>query len=326
MSDSSGAPPRQGDGDEGRALVVDDPERDPWKTLLDTGAALIGPHDWWPPTSTSVQASLLSAIGRRRDVARADDRPRQFPDAGMVILRSRPEDGPEIWCRCDGGPLGFLSIAAHGHADALSLEVRHDGVEILADPGTYCYHGESEWREWFRSTAAHNTVELGGVSQADSGGPFLWTTDVQTTTVTCDVGEQPVQSWAAEHEGYLRLAPSARHRRSVTLDSGAHQLTVVDTICSSAPTPLQISWHLGPDVDVVLEAGRARISWQSGSHQRCGTITLPAQLSWTLHRGQVEPVAGWYSPRFGSRIPTSALLGRGVANLSTQCVTKMELM
>jgi hypothetical protein len=56
--------------------------------------------------------------------------------------------------------------------DALSLEVRHDGVDIVADPGTYCYHGEPAWREWFRSTAAHNTVEMAGVSQAESGGPF----------------------------------------------------------------------------------------------------------------------------------------------------------
>ena len=40
------------------------------------------------------------------------------------------------------GPHGFLSIAAHAHADALSVEVRHGGVEILVDPGTYCYHGE----------------------------------------------------------------------------------------------------------------------------------------------------------------------------------------
>ena len=64
-----------------------------------------------------------------------------FADAGLHVLRTSPADGPEIWCRCDGGPHGFLSIAAHGHADALSIEVRHDGVDLFVDPGTYCYHG-----------------------------------------------------------------------------------------------------------------------------------------------------------------------------------------
>ena len=47
-----------------------------------------------------------------------------------------------MWCRRDAGPHGYLSIAAHAHADALSIEVRHDGVDVLADPGTYCYHGD----------------------------------------------------------------------------------------------------------------------------------------------------------------------------------------
>ena len=135
---------------------------------------------------------LLAGQSRRRCLAPSGGRAschdlqfgqRRFADAGLVILRSRPEDGPEIWCRCDGGPHGFLSIAAHAHADALSLEVRHDGVDILADPGTYCYHGEPAWREWFRSTAGHNTVEVDSVNQAESGGPFLWTTQVRTDNV-----------------------------------------------------------------------------------------------------------------------------------------------
>ena len=141
------------------------------------------------------------------------------PTPGWSCCVPAPKDGPEIWCRCDGGPHGFLSIAAHAHADALSVEVRHDGVDILTDPGTYCYHGEPEWREWFRSTAAHNTVEVGGASQSESGGPFLWTTQAQTRTVTCEVGEQPVQTWTAEHDGYRRLSTPTVHRRSVTLDS-----------------------------------------------------------------------------------------------------------
>ena len=128
----------------------------------------------------------------------------------MVLLRSRPEDGPEIWCRCDGGPHGFLSIAAHAHADALSVEVRHDGIDILADPGTYCYHGEPEWRQWFRSTAAHNTLEISRVSQSESGGPFLWTTHARATTLAFDLAERPVQTWSAEHDGYRRLAPPSR--------------------------------------------------------------------------------------------------------------------
>ena len=108
----------------------------------------------------------------------------------MTLLRSSPSDGEEIWCRCDAGPHGFLSIAAHAHADALSVEVRHDGVDVLADPGTYCYHGEPSWRRYFRSTLAHNTIEVGGQDQSSSGGPFLWTRHAQSTLVGLERDER----------------------------------------------------------------------------------------------------------------------------------------
>ncbi len=323
--DTTGRPPRQGDGDEGRAAVLDDPERDPWAAVLSTGAALLGAAPWWPVVPVGVQDYLLSALGRRRHLPRPAVRPRRFADAGLVLLRSSIEDGPEIWCRCDGGPHGFLSIAAHAHADALSVEVRHDGVDILADPGTYCYHGEPEWRRWFRSTSAHNTIEIGGISQSDSGGPFLWTAQARTAVLTCDVGEQPVQTWSAEHDGYLRLATPTTHRRSVTLDSHDRRLKIVDAFEARAPVESILSWHLGPHVQVDLTRGTAALSWSVGPERRRGVLTLPDELTWTCHRGEVNPIAGWYSPRFGARVPAVSLIGRGTVSSSTSLTTVLEL-
>ena len=323
--DARNQAPRQGDGDEGRALVVDDPDHDPWAAVLGTGADLLGPAEWWPTFDGGVQAAVLGALGRPRRLRRPPTRPRRFPDAGLVVLRSRAEDGPEIWCRCDGGPHGFLSIAAHAHADALSLEVRHDGVDIFADPGTYCYHGEPVWREWFRSTAAHNTIEVGGVNQSDSGGPFLWTTQAETRTETCEVGEQHVQTWSAMHDGYLRLSTPTVHRRSVTLDSPGRTLTVVDTFETTAEVQLRLSWHLGPDVQVDLNESRAALTWQVGPDSRRGTLELPDALGWTSHRADNDPVVGWYSPRFGRRVAATSLVGRGTGSSSTKLVTVLEL-
>ena len=123
-------PPRQGDSDEGRALVVASPESNRWEALLALGQALFGAPEWWPPAQPGVASTLLSALARRRPLPdRPARRPWHFDDAGITIFRSEPAGGPEIWCRCDSGPHGFLSIAAHAHADALSIEVRHDGTE-----------------------------------------------------------------------------------------------------------------------------------------------------------------------------------------------------
>ena len=93
----------------------------------------------------------------------------------MTILRVRPGRPSEIWCRCDGGPLGFMTTAAHGHDDALSVELRHGGVDVLADPGTYCYQLEPFWRSYFRSnrvTTPSNSPRPGTPSRrGHSSGP-----------------------------------------------------------------------------------------------------------------------------------------------------------
>jgi hypothetical protein len=323
--DVRGRAPRQNDGDEGRAIVVDDPELDPWAVAVGSGVALLGAPDWAERPSASVQAALFGAIGRQRRVARATARQDTFPDAGLTLLRSRPTDGPEIWCRCDSGPHGFLAIAAHAHADALSIELRHDGTDILADPGTYCYHGEPAWRAWLRSTAAHNTLEVGGVDQAESGGPFLWTTTVHTSTLATEVGDRPHQTWTAEHDGYRRLATPTTHRRSVTLDSVSRRLVVHDSLDADRPVPVTLAWQLGPEVEVSLAEGVAELSWPTANGVARGRLILPGSLDWSARRGELEPIAGWYAPRFGSKVPSWTLLGRGAADSATALVTEVEL-
>ena len=52
----------------------------------------------------------------------------------------------------------------HGHADALSLVLNVGGTEILKDPGTCVYNGSPEWRDFFRSTHAHNTIVVDDAS------------------------------------------------------------------------------------------------------------------------------------------------------------------
>ncbi len=204
-------PPRQGDSDEGRALLLDAPADSRWPSLLALGQVLFGSLDWWPPVTPDAGSSIIGALaGERHDVKdRPAHRPSRFADAGMTVLRTADDAGvPEIWCRCDGGPHGFLSIAAHAHADALSVEVRYAGVDVLADPGTYCYHGEPAWRSYFRSTIAHNTAELGGQSQSSEGGPFLWLRHAHAREI--DVTDDgPVAEWIAEHDGYSSLDPPA---------------------------------------------------------------------------------------------------------------------
>ncbi|MGW2782275.1 alginate lyase family protein [Streptomyces populi] len=310
-------PPRQGDADDGHGLVVDGAGTDRWGSLLATGEAVFGRLGWWPEvTGTDVRTPLLAALVRpyAKDgtVTRPAARPAHFADAGMTILRG-PE---EIWARCDGGPHGFLSIAAHAHADALSVEVRHDGVDVLADPGTYCYHGQPEWRQYFRSTLGHNTLELDGTDQSGSGGPFLWTRHARSRVLVADTSGEGVARWCAEHDGYEHSV----HRRRVELTAASREVKVVDEV-RGPRRAVRLAFHLGPAVTADLEGNRARLTWTRDGEDRSAVLDLPGELDWRAHRGESEPPLGWYSAGFGRKEPATTLVGTGFAEGTREFTT-----
>ena len=80
--------PRQGDSDEGRALVIASPESNRWEALLALGQALFGAPEWWPPAQPGVASTLLSALARRRPLP---DRP---ASATVALRRRRDHDLP----------------------------------------------------------------------------------------------------------------------------------------------------------------------------------------------------------------------------------------
>lgn len=309
-------PPRQGDADDGHGLVLDGAGTDRWASLLATGDAVFGRLDWWPAvTGTDVRTPLLAALVRpyAKDatapaVSRPASRPDHFADAGMTILR-----GPdEIWCRCDGGPHGFLAIAAHAHADALSVEVRHDGVDVLADPGTYCYHGQPEWRQYFRSTIGHNTLQLDDADQSVSGGPFLWTRHARSRVLAVETSgafDGGTARWCAEHDGYQRSV----HRRRVELTAASQELRVVDEVRGPRRAAVRLAFHLGPAIAADLVGNWAVLTWTRDGEERSAVLDLPGQLSWQAHRGESDPPLGWYSAGFGRKEPATTLVGTGFA-------------
>lgn len=325
MLDERLRPPRQGDGDEGRALLLDAPAANRWPSLLALGEVLFGRLPWWPTTGGDVASTLTGALGSppRQVAGRPAQRPWRFPDAGLTLLRTASGQAPEIWCRCDGGPHGFLSIAAHAHADALSVEVRYGGVDVLADPGTYCYHGEPAWRSYFRSTRAHNTAELAGKSQSAEGGPFLWLRHA-TAKETGARDDGATAIWAAEHDGYRSLRPPARHRRLVRLDRAARTLEIKDEV--DAQHDIQLAFHLGPDVLAELDGAAAVLRWPNARTPGTARLQLPGRLRWSVHRGETDPILGWYSSGLGRRIPAVTLLGQGRTADGEPLVSRLQFL
>jgi hypothetical protein len=331
MADSAAAlvderlrPPRQGDSDGGCGLLLDAPAPSRWPSLLALGDALVGRLEWWPRWPADAGSTIIGALARskHRIEGRPGHKPARFADAGITLLRTTGEN--EVWCRCDGGPHGYLSIAAHAHADALSVEVRYAGVDILADPGTYCYHGEPGWRSYFRSTIAHNTAELGGQNQSSEGGPFMWVRHARAREVEV-IDDGDYVRWTAEHDGYAALDPPVVHRRSVLLDRASRSIDIVDEI-EGGSHDIRLAFHLGPEVQVALEDSAALLSWPDASTPGAARMELSPGLRWSLHRGQTDPILGWYSPVLGYRVPVFTLLGSGRSGPGVPLTTRLEFL
>jgi hypothetical protein len=100
------------------------------------------------------------------------------------------------------------------------------------------------------------------------------------------------------------------HRREVQLHRAARSLEITDSLKGAAAgTGLRLAFHLGPDVQVALSGSVAELTWPDGSAR----LELPAELDWSAHRGETDPILGWYSAGLGHREPAWTLLGAGQA-------------
>ncbi|HEU5112970.1 MAG TPA: heparinase II/III-family protein, partial [Acidimicrobiia bacterium] len=298
---------------------------DRWASLLATGTALFGRLDWWPTPQVEgdVRSSVLASFASVGDLpgGRPAGRPVTFPESGMTILRTAPEAAFEIWCRCDGGPLGYMATAAHGHDDALSVEIRHDGVDVLADPGTYCYQSEPFWRSYFRSIRAHNTLELAKARHARQTGPFMWSSSERSDVV--EISEGPETSWTGICRRDHVDGGEIEHRRTVVLDEAG--VTIEDSVDRS--TPASLRFHLGPLVECVLDGNLAQLTWASAEGQaRSATMELDGAMTWRAVRGDEKAPLGWYSPGFDVRVASFTLEGAGELDPDVVVTTRLHMV
>jgi uncharacterized heparinase superfamily protein len=132
--------------------------------------------------------------------------------SGYYVLRSgEHKDGEYLIFDC--GPIGPRHSPGHGHADTLSFELAAYGQTLIVDPGVYEYM-ESEWRDYFRSTAAHNTVTVDEQDQSVFWSSFRVAEMAQARLVRWETREA-YDDVEGEHDGYVRLRSPVIHRRRI---------------------------------------------------------------------------------------------------------------
>ena len=249
------------------------------------------------PSAARAEAGALTA-------AAAEEPTRAFPHGGYYVLGRSFGAPDEVRAVFDAGPLGFLSIAAHGHADCLSMTLSVAGREQLVDPGTYVYHAEREWRDYFRGTAAHNTVRVDGVDQSRIGGQFLWLEKAKARLERFESTDDH-DDVVAFHDGYTRLADPVRHERRVRFDKRADLFEIVDRLVCKGEHVVERFWHFAEDCRVALD-GSSAISDDGKVRLRLEIDENDVEA--VLRNGSTQPIGGWVSRGFRRKSPAPTLV------------------
>lgn len=228
------------------------------------------------------------------------------PDAGYFVQRSGwgPLDSHLIF---DFGGLGMLT-GGHSHADALSVVLFSEGREVLVDPGTFVYNCAPEWRGYFRSTRAHNTVTVDGLNQAEMGETFRWKTGISSWGA--EVHDLPVQYVEGEHDGYGATPGGVIHRRRIVHIAKEYWI-LVDDFRGSGQHTFDFNFHFGSEVDVSkFEHGGADLTACAEAAGFLLAMFASGPMTADLVRGESTPIRGWASPGYGEKKPAQSLCAR----------------
>jgi hypothetical protein len=312
-----GTSPRFGDDDGGRLVMLDERAWDDFRATLATNAALTARGDYKYVAEDASEETLwllgpegLSAFDHLRPEPPATCS-RAFPEGGYFVMRDGWEKTSN-YLLADCGPHGALNYG-HAHADALSVEVAARGRTVLVDAGTYTYTGSARMRDYFRSSAAHNTLTVDGESSSVPAGPFRWGSVARSTLKTW-LSHARFDFFEGSHDGYERLACPVTHTRSILFLKGRYWV-VRDRADSRGDCRQRydLHFHFAPGVSpaVTSEGGAAALREEAG-----GLLILSFGGEW-------EEEDGWVSPCYGRRERAAAFRLKAVGEGGREFMTFM---
>ncbi|MCA1971263.1 MAG: heparinase II/III family protein, partial [Caenispirillum sp.] len=327
LMDAGGHVPMIGDADDARLVRFDPrPDADVFRSLLATGAVVFGRGDFKAKAGAFDDKSrwLLGDAAAAHFAAlpaEPGEPRREFPLGGYWILGRDFDTGREVRIVADAGPLGYLSLAAHGHADALAFTLSVAGREILVDPGTFAYHTQRRWRDHFKGTRAHNTVCVDGLDQSVSGGNFLW---LRHARARCErfVLEDRRETWTGSQDGYLRLPDPLLHRRTLDFDKTAGVLRVTDRLECAGRHRVEVLFHAAETCEVEHLGAEVRV--RNGPAKVSLRNTAPGWAPQLVRGGEAPPL-GWVSRRFDEKEAATVIVWAGGIEGTTECVTEIVI-
>jgi glycosyltransferase involved in cell wall biosynthesis len=313
-----GTSPLFGDDDGGRLLFLDRLPANDFRAALSNGAALFHRGDYKYVASALAEETfwLLGPEGAQEFDEIKATQPnidsKDFPFGGYYVMR----DGwtsQSNYLLFDCGPHGAHNCG-HAHADALAIEVAALGRSLLIDPATFTYTGSKEWRDWFRSSAAHNTLNIDGQSSSIPAGPFSWSTVAKCEPLSW-LDARRFTYVAGKHNGYESLPAPATHQRSILFLK--HDYWVMrDRVTSNGEHEVALRFHFSADAapELFPEKGTAAPLVESGEMPGLQVFSVSETGGWSREKSSV-------SHCYGSRIAAPVCVFSEHSKGSTELLT-----
>ncbi len=171
----------------------------------------------------------------------------RFPDFGLYVYKSG-----RIYFNIRCGSLGQRGRGGHAHNDQLSVELSFRGVPIIVDSGTFCYTSRIDMRNFFRSTAMHNTL-LDGDKEQNPWRRGLSGVFRLSDRSRADVVVAEKNRFVGRHFGF-----GYEVVRTVNLADGA--IEGRDQFLTGVETPKSVLFHTAPGLEPLIKQDAVEVS------------------------------------------------------------------
>jgi hypothetical protein len=310
LQDGEGRVPAIGDDDEGRAITCTGVAEPLYvASVIQSIMGLLGEPGLSPKGPFYLREFLFHAP-KAADKTASDDAVVQiFADGGYTVVRDRASDR-RYQLIFDHGPLGYLSLAAHGHADALAVWLNVDDRPVFIDAGTWLYHSGRAARRELRRSFVHNTLSLSEHSQSEPSSAFSW---ANKAAVRLPAHSDSSDSWMleGEHDGFVKRAGVRHVRRIERRDDG---FSIQDRLTGAdRPMLCEIAFLIAPHLSVDLEEKRGAVLLDE-TGESILRLTGSPLLNCRVEYGAFQSYRGVYSPSFGELAATTQLIFSGAVD------------
>jgi hypothetical protein len=295
LIDKNGNVPNIGDQDSAVLVNFSLDNKGNYRSVLNTGSFLFNRKDFKVSDEPDIKTLVLypeadEFFESKKQPGSFNKKVSLFKDSGISVIKNQFYGKDYIFAG-NATKAGMAPLYAHGHLDPLSFYLSFDGKEIFVDPGTYLYGNSGKWRNYFRSTKAHNTIEIDNNDLCLLSGDFMMSNVYKITNHDLIETSEAV-IWKAGHDAYKNIGVNIS--REVVFPVQENCFYITDCIETKKLNLINWYFHFAPECSVSLKENTAFIEIEDIFIK----MSFQKDLEAELFKGSKEPLLGWFSKDF----------------------------